>query len=186
MSKTYKLEVTGELPLEFEGECIFAESSHWTNGVERARYHRIGIYTPDDNPSDRILHIEYVTHWQGEQDYYWLWECQSPEEVIEVLNAYDPLKYLMGFPKSPHFEEKQQTLKRQIQSDWIALKTQALQSLGVKRLLRQGKPSHPLGLCSNPGWSIPLQIREAIARKAADEGRSPSEVATEILRRSLL
>jgi hypothetical protein len=186
MSETYELEVTGELPLEFEGECIFSESSHWTNGVERSRYHLIAIYTPDDNSSDRILHIEYKTNWQGEPSHSNLWELQSPEEVIEVLNAYDPLYYLIGFPKSPHFEDKQETLKRQIKSDWLALKTQALQALGLKRSLRQGKAPHPLGPCANAGLSLPQQVREAIARKAAEEGRTPSEVATEILRRSLL
>jgi hypothetical protein len=129
----FKLEETGELPLEFDGECIFKDSSQWVNGQDRNRYHKVSIYVPDDRPDERILHVRYITHWQGESDHAALWELGSAEDVIQTLNDYDPIKYLIGFPKSDHFRDKQRSLESQIKSDWLKLKTKALQSLGVKR-----------------------------------------------------
>ena len=108
------------------------------------------------------------------------------EEVIEILDAYDPIQFLIGFPQGERFEGKQQRLEAQIKSDWVALKTQALQSLGVKRTFKHGKRSHPLGPCANAGLSLPLQVREAIAAKAEETGQTPSEIATEVLAGVLL
>lgn len=179
MLKTYELEVTGELPLEFDGEELFTESNAWVNGKEQNRYHKIDIYQAADG--GLILYVCFITHWQGENNQQDLWELSSLDEVLDVLGNYDPIKHLVGFPSGSHFKEKQADLQRRLARAWIELKAKAMKSLGIKRVRKAGQPQHPLGQCKNPGWSIPQQIRDAITKAAAEQEMKESEVVVSIL-----
>jgi hypothetical protein len=175
----YTLDVTDDLPIEFDGELVFECSSAWVNGKERSRSHVIALYQFD---ATFILHIEYSTQWQGEHDNSLVIpELKTAEAVILALNNYNPTKYLVGFPKSDRFKEKQESLASQIKADWGSLKDQLTKALGVKRTLKRGQPTHRLGACQNPGWSIPQLIRENVEAEAIATKASASHVATEIL-----
>jgi hypothetical protein len=175
----YTLDVTDDLPIEFDGELVFECSSAWVNGKERSRSHTIALY---QFGSSFILHIEYCSRWPGEHDNSLVTpDLASAEAVILALNNYNPTQYLVGFPKSDHFKEKQESLVSQIKADWGLLKGQLIKALGVKRTLKRGQPTHRLGACQNPGWSIPQLIRENVDAEAIATKASASHVATEIL-----
>lgn len=43
-------------------------------------------------------------------------------------------------------------------------------------------PEGPTGMC---GWTVPLELIERVAQRAETEGTTPSQVATEFVRRGL-
>jgi hypothetical protein len=177
--KTFEIEITGELSLEFDGISLISESNHWVNGQDRNRYHSIDIYEPSDG--GYILHICFVTHWQGEHDQKEVWELGTLDQVVKILENYDPIEFLIGFPNGQHFAEKQARLEDALARDWVELKGKVLNSLGIKRTRGKGQPQHPLGACRNPGWSIPEKLRLAVDAEAERKGIKTSEAVTKIL-----
>jgi muconolactone delta-isomerase len=174
------LQATGEIPIEFEGE----ELHHWTgrrlNGQERNRFFELTIYSLKE--SGYLGELVWKTFWQGEYSNTSLFDCDTKEEVVEYLYDFDPLTYLMGYPNRQDFAEKQIALESRIESDFRILRGEICKELGITRpFRRQGKPSHPLGVCKNPGWSLPKQVRLAVNEQAVVEGSTPSAIATEII-----
>lgn len=178
-TQTFEIEITGEPSLEFEGTSLVFESNNWVNGRDRNRYHEIMVYEPSDG--GYILHVSFITQWQGEYDHYAAWELETLEQVVEKLNNYDPIEFLVGFPPGEHFAEKQERLEESLKRDWIELKGKVFNELGIKRTRGRGQPQHPLGQCKNPGWSIPETLRLAVDEKASSEGVKASEIVTKVL-----
>jgi hypothetical protein len=126
-----KLQSTGQMPFEFEGQSAFEGSTEIHKSAERDRFHDIEIY---ESEYDWVLRIGYTTRWSGEHDYSEVWRAETLSQLIDIICEYDPLKYLAGYPTGQRFEEKQQRLEIQIQRDWEALKTYALSGLSTPHL----------------------------------------------------
>jgi hypothetical protein len=126
-----KLQSTGQMPFEFEGQSAFEGSTEIHKSAERNRFHEIGIYK---TKTGWVLHIGYTTRWSGEHDYSEVWRRDALSQLIDIICEYDPLKYLAGYPTGQRFEEKQARLKIEIQRDWEALKTYALSGLSTPHL----------------------------------------------------
>jgi hypothetical protein len=174
-----EIQATGEAPTEFDGELQQSWSNQWVNGRDRNRYYTINLYNNHDN-DEFVAVVTWHTQWQGESDNTAISECEAVADFIAVLHQVDPNAHLLGYPKSQHFTDKQAALEKQIETDWQNLKAEIAKDLGIKKQLRRGKPSHPLGVCSNPGWSIPQQVIDAINGRSID-GNRPSQIVTEIL-----
>jgi hypothetical protein len=173
------LQATGEIPIEFEGTLLNEWTNNRINGSDRNRFHAIDLY--DHADGGYVGELRWRTQWQGESENVQIRDFDTVEEFVEWLNTVDPIEHLQGFPSGVHFQEKQRKLETQVISDWKILSGKILSDLGVKKTLRRGKPSHPLGVCANPGWSIPEQIRTAVLERSKSSEISPSEIVTGIL-----
>jgi hypothetical protein len=175
------LQTTGEIPFEFEGEQIASLSNSYVGGVDRTRYHEVCVYRCEEG--GYYLELSWRTRWKGESGFTDAAFHSSLEELVEAIQGVDPLALLIGYPEGQQFEAKQRALKTQISTDWANLRGALFKVLGVTRKAppRRGKPPHPLGTCSNPGWSIPQGIQDAVAERAKDKNLSPSEVVTDLL-----
>jgi hypothetical protein len=125
------LQVTGEVPFEFEGQIVFEGSTEIHKSAERNRFHEVGVYK---TKTDWVLHIDYKTRWAGEHDFSEVWRRNSLAQIIRDICEYNPLGYVAGYPAGQHFAEKQQRLEIQIQRDWEALKTYTLSGLSTPHL----------------------------------------------------
>lgn len=173
------LQSTGEVPIEFEGELLHEFSNQLVNGRDRNRYYEIDIYSHGEGGF--VCNLTWKTLWQGEQSICTVEDFDTIDDLIEWLKIWNPLQHLNGFPKMPQFQEKQIALENQITSDWKTLWGDICRKLGTKKQLRRGKPAHALGVCENPGWSIPEQIRTKISNQSKVFGIKPSELVTRIL-----
>ena len=178
--ETFLVQATGEVPTEFDGELVNEWSGHWVNGRDRNRYFIVEMYRTDAGVL--VVLVEWHTHWQGERDHTAIFDCENEAGVLDVLGSIDPLEHLVGFPKGGNFADKQTSLERQVIEDWRDLKGKIAVDLGITQpLKRRGKPAHPLGVCSNPGWSIPQQVIELVDQFAHEQNIRPSEAVTTIL-----
>jgi hypothetical protein len=121
------LQVTGEVPFEFEGQIVFEGSTEIHKSAERTRFHKIEIYKT--KTVGWVLHIDYKTRWAGEHDFSEVWRRNSLAQIIRDICEYNPLGYVAGYPAGQHFAEKQRRLKIEIERDWEALKTLAFRAL---------------------------------------------------------
>lgn len=177
----FEIEVTGELPLEFEGEEIYDNSSHYTNSQENNRWHQITIYKAQDKEGKYyVLNLKFKTLWQGEPEISEAWELNTIEEVAEELNSYDPIIHLRGYPDGEHFEAKQEKLKAKLTFDWKQLKVEALKSLGIKRETRGRK-----SLGDRPKVSFNLKIDPNLKAKVKELGINASSVLEEALAKKI-
>lgn len=174
------IQATGEVPTELNGDLKQTWSNQCVNGKDRNRYYTINLYNNHDN-DEFVAVATWHTHWRGESDNTAIFECETVADFIAVLHQVDPITHLLGYPKSEHFANKQAALEKQISMDWQNLKAEIAKDLGIKKQLRRGKPSHLLGVCSNPGWSIPQQVIDAINRQSDGSSLRPSQTVTEIL-----
>lgn len=178
--ETFVVQATGEVPTEFDGELVNKWSGHWVKGRDRNRYFIVELYRTDEGVL--VVLVEWHTHWQGERDHTAIFDCENESQILDLLESINPLEHLVGFPKGDNFAGKQAQLERQTIEDWRDLKGQIAVDLGIKQpLKRRGKPAHPLGVCSNPGWSIPQQVIEMVDRYAHEQNIRPSEAVATIL-----
>jgi hypothetical protein len=173
------LQQTGETPIEFEGELINDWSNKLMNGVERTRFHEINLYSHDDG--GYVYAINWISQWRGESNITVVGDCDTKEEFIKILEKINPIEHLKGYPKSDHYNAKQRSLEDLIKDDWRSLHGKIRSDLDIKKVLRRGKPSHPLGVCENPGWSIPERVRTSISSQSTIDEITPSELVTSIL-----
>ncbi len=92
-------------PLVFTGEMLAESQGDRTV----PRRHDLRIYRTTGGAY--VVEVEYVTQWEGERN---VTEAEVAEEPAAVLRAYDPTRFVKGFPPRPEFEQKQQNLM-----DWV-------------------------------------------------------------------
>lgn len=174
----YKLEITGELPFEFTGIEIFSGTTRDTS-LNQNRYYVLDIYeAKDDDGKYYLAHIEYETCWDGENDFRCLYDADNLNELKNLLDSYDPLAYLVGFPTGDRYIEKQNKLKEQLSFKWQELKIEALTDLGVKRKERGRKA---LRGDSPPEPTATLKIDPQLKKEATDKNIDLSEFLNEAL-----
>lgn len=178
----FVLEITGESPYDFDGEILYSGNNLFQKGKEQNRFHSIDIYKSEDEEGlFFVIYICYKTLWKGEQNHYFEAEVDTEQDLVKVLDTYNPIAYLLGYPPGPQFAEKQSRLKKSLTTNWLDLKTKAISALNLKRQARRGNPGHPLGPCKNPGWSIPEKIREIVSNRAKETGDPESAIVTSAL-----
>lgn len=138
--ETYQIEITNELPLEIEAELIYEEDNEYINNREQNRYHSLAIYkSVDDKGEYYVVNILYNTLWQGERSISEIWESETKEGIKTILDGYNPVLHVVGFPDGERYEQKQEKLLQSLTFDWNELKIRCLTNLGFKRKGRLGK-----------------------------------------------
>ena len=157
--QTYELEITNELPLEFEGELLFEDSNHWTNGRDNNRWHELNIYRAVDEEDEYfIVWINWRTIWQGEESIAEFFTADSKDDIRSVLDEYDPIAYLIGYPDGDRYQDKQARLEQKLSFDWNRLKATALNNLGFKR--ESGRPRKNKKLRVNTTLTLDPKLKQ--------------------------
>lgn len=177
--KTFELEVTGELPIEFEGELLFEQNNKWTENVERDRFHILNVYRTAPPDNCYIVWIQFVTYWQGESDIKEIFECSTLEEVEAELEDYNPIKPYIGLPDEPYYKDRNDKTKYELRFDWKTLKAEALKKLGVKR--KRGR--QPFG--DKPKVKCTLSLDPELKQQAIEAQINLSGLLEEALKQKL-
>lgn len=174
--ENYKLEITNEFPLEFKGELLFEASNSWINGQDRNRFHRLEIYKAQDSEGDYfIVWVEFKTYWQGEKSISEFFTAEDKDEIKSILETYNPIAYLIGYPDGEHYVDKQQRLETNLKFEWSSLKAKALIELGFKREV--GRPSKG----DRPRVSTTVTLDPKLKKLASDRGVNLSQLFNDVL-----
>jgi hypothetical protein len=133
------LRPTGQVPFAFIGDITEEWSCQYVNGIEQIRWHEISLYSIADS-DEEILEIKYRTQWQREVGHTEFHYINDELVLATLLQLYDPLLYLEGYPKGQEFETKQAKLKQQILGDWHRLKSEVYESLEISVPLPIAEP----------------------------------------------
>lgn len=106
--REHKLERTGACPVVFEGSVVARSTGRRLGGKDHNRYHDITIYKTVGGR--HVVHIEYITQWEGELNFSDVEVVDEPVEVTAFLQEYDPCSYVQGFPNRPQYAERQENL----------------------------------------------------------------------------
>lgn len=126
--EAFRIPRTGQVPLVFEGTELASTSSQWVAGKDQTRWHAVSVYQTAGGHC--VVAIGYCTRWQGEEDWAAAAVCDLAD-VADVLDRYDPVEHLVGFPPGQQFAVKQLRLVQALQEDWAALVSRILDQLGM-------------------------------------------------------
>ena len=112
----FTLRRSGAAPVRFCGELIAESSGQHRANREYSRYHDLAIYRVEDG--GYLLHVEYVTRYQGEVGYSLVLPLASQSELVRALEAYDPCSRVRGYPDGEQHRVKQQRLLEEIRSHY--------------------------------------------------------------------
>lgn len=102
---------SGNIPLEFIGEIVFAQSTN-TGKKNCTRYHELRLARTND--SNWVAAIAFRGLGDGDYDYDWA-KAGTAEEIAAWVSEFDPNCVLIGFPAGEKFAEKQRRLKLDIE-----------------------------------------------------------------------
>lgn len=110
--KEHRLERTGGQPVVFNGSVISRSTGRRLGGKDNNRYHDLTVYKTKGG--NYVLHIEYITIWEGEFGHSDVEVFKNPVEVAEYFKLYDCCAHVQGFPDKPQYEQRQTNLM-----DWL-------------------------------------------------------------------
>ncbi len=110
--KMFSVLRTGMNPLHFRGELVSAAMGE----LEEERRHNIVIYKTQ--AESYVVHIAYRTDRQEESSWDWAWSLETPKQVVEVLEKYDPTRRVVGYPKQTRYEHDQTKLLHRVCSQY--------------------------------------------------------------------
>lgn len=102
---------SGNIPLEFTGEIIFAQSTN-TGKKNCTRYHELQL-ARTNVPEMWVASISFCGLGDGDYDYDWV-KAGTAEEIAAWVSGFDPNCVLIGFPVGEKFAEKQRRLELDI------------------------------------------------------------------------
>ena len=120
----FTLPRSGRSPFTFQGDIIAQESTRSPRGRQRSRWHEVTLHR--SLSGKYILAIGYRSEWNTELDRDEVHVMASPLEVESVLSTYDPVAYVVGYPLTPEYEDRQERLLKDIRMRWDALVSQCL------------------------------------------------------------
>lgn len=105
----YLIQRSGLNPLKFTGTLIASSRGRdlCPDQENLIRWHDINLY--QTSGGKYILHIQYVSEWEGEFSHSYARQF-AREELGDVLRDYNPIRYIMGFPPLPQYADKQRSL----------------------------------------------------------------------------
>jgi hypothetical protein len=165
------IQASGEVPVKFQGELQYAWDSKLVQGRDRSRWHEVRLYLIDDS-DEEVLTICFLTQWPGEVSHAEYHRIASEADITSALQAYDPIRYLVGYPPGAAFDEKRQDLQGQIASDWYLVKGEVYRDLEI------AVPLNP-----SPDWnySIPFALHREVLREAGKRQVAPIDLICGIL-----
>lgn len=107
----YTLNRTGQRPVKFTGELITesqGKPAEPQRARDKARNYDIRIYKTARGTY--LAAITYNTDWDDEEHREDVLQCNTPAEVADCLEKYDPTQNVVGFPPGQQFAAKQQRL----------------------------------------------------------------------------
>lgn len=123
----YVLKRTGDRPLKFNGELVAEVGGKWHAGAEQNRWYEIRVYRTAGGKY--VVEVAYETMWQGEDSYHYARVCNTIRDVLEEIEFFDPLEYLLGYPPHPQFAVKQARLEQSLRQRWSVLVGEILSAL---------------------------------------------------------
>lgn len=131
-SGQHRIERTGDSPLAFRGRLLSQASSERpvNGGALQNRWHEGAVYAVSSRSGlggGYVVHVRYVTRWQGESDRSWAALCTDAQAARRVLlTEYQPLEHVRGYPSSEHYAERQARLEREIRGGYEQLVSELL------------------------------------------------------------
>lgn len=117
---------SGDLPLEFTGEILFAQNTN--NKKNCTRYHELQLARTAGGTY--VAAVAFRALRDGDYDYDWA-KAGSAEEIAAWIKAFDPNCVLLGFPSGERNEEKQRRLELDIRLRFEEKATLLLRELGI-------------------------------------------------------
>ena len=103
---------TGKRPLFFTGTPLATTSTEASEGPSASRWWEISLYETDQHKM--VLHLRWVTGWQGEQDHQTAHVCASLDDALVILERTNPLQHVRGYPDDPKYQARQAALETAI------------------------------------------------------------------------
>ncbi len=119
----YMLRRTGLPPIKFKGTLLVQRSSKDADSPVHGsgRMYTIRVYRHDDGRY--VCQVLYGTTWAGEYDVDW---AVYGESVARLLECYEPLRGVRGYPTGERFQAKQERLKASMRATWESLVSDVL------------------------------------------------------------
>jgi hypothetical protein len=114
----FTLTRTGDAPLRFEGALVAQAGDCDRGGRELTRWHELTLYRTEGGR--HVLAVNFMTRWGGERDVSTVEIVDSPEAVVDMLRAYDPVTPASPFPPGPAYADKQARLVAGLVSQYQA------------------------------------------------------------------
>jgi hypothetical protein len=168
---------TNQVPLRFEGSETERWSCEYVNGRQQTRWHEIVLYGID-NQDTEILEIAYHTNWAAETNFVEVHHIEDELTIATLLQIYDPLDHLIGYPEGVAFEKKRQEQQAQITRNWQALKAEVYESLEISMVLKP--PAQTPATDLDWSKSIAARLHLEVITEAANRKIPPVEVAREL------
>ena len=103
----FMLRRSGTGPLQFEGELLAFASGHdlWPKNKPRPpnRYHNIGLYRT--HKGRYVVAVEFRCDTKFDDPYDAVEVLDSPQDVVEYLEDFDPLEGVRGWTLERHAEQ---------------------------------------------------------------------------------
>lgn len=134
--ETFKLLRTGKPELEIEAEKVKEWSTRVIGkGYAESRWHDVDLYR--DEEGELFAHVTYYSQYSPpERGLSVVMEAESPEVLIEQLQAFDPTAEAQGRPERSDQERavngpRNKELKLSLRSRWDEVVVECAQLLGV-------------------------------------------------------
>ena len=117
------------VPHRFHGVRVVNETSRRPTGNPPnfpVRWYECEVYQTADQ---FVLAINFRTVWGGEVDHLASHDVRADELLPILLEEYDPLARVKGFPDEPQFVERQANLLEYLEREWRLVSNAAVQAL---------------------------------------------------------
>lgn len=167
---------TGQVPIQFTGEQNNSWSSRIVNGREQNRWFEIVLYD-QANSDEEILHLVYHTQWDGESNFEEVWTIVDEDRIVALIQNYNPLAHLKGYPQGAAFAKKQQDLEHRIVDGWNNIAKEIYFDLEISQSPPPAKSAEEL----NWAHSIPFSLHHQVMTEARKRKLKPFEMAQELV-----
>lgn len=110
MARKFLLSRSGDRALSFRGRLLAQAGEQGAHGEGKDRWHTISIYHTESNRF--VAAIDYHATWEGEEEWAAAFVADSPGELIQSLQKYDPMECVFGYPDTPQFKSRNEQMKR--------------------------------------------------------------------------
>lgn len=123
---------TGDRPLAFDGKILVSESFDPGKEEPKGRQYTIKIARTDGG--QYVAQVVYKTEWKQESDFSYAFQGDDPEEIVIILQGFDPMKPVVGFPPGKPFEERQRRLEQILKIRWDELLSKVFAVFGPEKI----------------------------------------------------
>lgn len=125
-------ERTGDRPLAFDGEVLVSERFDQDKEEPKGRDYQIQIARTVGG--QYVAQVSYSTTWKQESNFTYAFQGDDPEEIVIILQGFDPMKPVVGFPPGKPFEERQRRLEQILKIRWDELLSKVFAVFGPEKI----------------------------------------------------